>query len=73
MDLHLAMLKAISFYLLHSVSTLNNAESFPVSQLCGNTLPATKITLITDLLEYEEKIKLEIQPLGNKLESRNQL
>jgi hypothetical protein len=25
-----------------------NAESFPVSQLCVNTLPATKITLITD-------------------------
>jgi hypothetical protein len=25
-----------------------NAESFPVSQLCVNTLLATKITLITD-------------------------
>ena len=25
-----------------------NAESFPVSQLCVNTLPATKVTLITD-------------------------
>jgi hypothetical protein len=25
-----------------------NAESYPVSQLCVNTLPATKITLITD-------------------------
>jgi hypothetical protein len=25
-----------------------NAESFPVSQLCVNTLPSTKITLITD-------------------------
>jgi hypothetical protein len=25
-----------------------NAESFPVSQLCVNTLPATKITLITN-------------------------
>jgi hypothetical protein len=25
-----------------------NAENFPVSQLCVNTLPATKITLITD-------------------------
>jgi hypothetical protein len=25
-----------------------NPESFPVSQLCVNTLPATKITLITD-------------------------
>jgi hypothetical protein len=25
-----------------------NAENYPVSQLCVNTLPATKITLITD-------------------------
>jgi hypothetical protein len=25
-----------------------NPESFPVSQLCVNTLPATKVTLITD-------------------------
>jgi hypothetical protein len=25
-----------------------NAQSFPVSQLCVNTLPATKITLITE-------------------------
>jgi hypothetical protein len=48
MDLRLATLKAVSFYLLHNVSTLNQSESFPVSQLCVNTLPATKITLITD-------------------------
>jgi hypothetical protein len=27
---------------------LINAESFPVSQVYVNTLPATKITLITD-------------------------
>jgi hypothetical protein len=27
---------------------LFNAESYPVSQLCVNTLPATKFTLITD-------------------------
>jgi hypothetical protein len=47
MDLRLATLKAVSFYLLHNVSTLKN-ESFPVSQLCVNTLPATKITLITN-------------------------
>jgi hypothetical protein len=47
MDLCLATLKALSFHLLHNVSTLN-AESFLVSQLCVNTLPATKITLITD-------------------------
>jgi hypothetical protein len=44
----LATLKTVSFYLLHNVSTLNNAESFPVSQLCVNTLPATKVTLITN-------------------------
>jgi hypothetical protein len=28
MDLHLAMLKAISFYLLHDVSTLNQYRKF---------------------------------------------
>jgi hypothetical protein len=48
MDLSLAALKAVSFYLLHNVSTLNKCRKFPVSQLCVNTLPATKITLITD-------------------------
>jgi hypothetical protein len=48
MDLRLATLKAVSFYLLHNVSTLNQAENYPVSQLCVNTLPDTKITLITD-------------------------
>jgi hypothetical protein len=44
MDLRLVMLKAVCFYLLHNVST----ESYPVSQLCVNTLLATKVTLITD-------------------------
>jgi hypothetical protein len=49
MDLRLATLKAIYFYLLHNVSTLNqNAKRYPVSQFCVNTLPATKVTLITD-------------------------
>jgi hypothetical protein len=49
MDLRLATLKAVSFYLLHNVSTLrSNAESYPVAQLCVNTLQATKVTLITD-------------------------
>jgi hypothetical protein len=47
MDLHLAKLKAFSFYLLHNVSTLNNSDSFPVSQLCVNNFPTTKITLTT--------------------------
>jgi hypothetical protein len=48
MDLHLETLKAVPFYLPHNASTLINAESFPVSQLYVNTLPATKVTLITD-------------------------
>jgi hypothetical protein len=48
MGLRLATLKDVSFYFLHNFSTLNNAKSFPVSQLCVNTFPATKITLITD-------------------------
>jgi hypothetical protein len=37
----------IRLYLLHNVSTLN-AESYPGAQLCVNTLPATKVILITD-------------------------
>jgi hypothetical protein len=48
MDLRLSTLKAVSFYFLHNVSTLNQAESYPVAQLCVNTLLATKVTLITD-------------------------
>jgi hypothetical protein len=44
MDLGLATLKPVSFYLLHWI----NAESDPVAQLCVNTLLATKVTLITD-------------------------
>jgi hypothetical protein len=47
MDLRLATLKAVSFYMLHSVSTLNQCRH-PVAQLCVNTLLATKVTLITD-------------------------
>jgi hypothetical protein len=48
MDLHLATMKPASFYLLHSVSTLNQCRNYPVVQLCVNTLLATKVTLITD-------------------------
>jgi hypothetical protein len=44
MDLRLAKLKAVSFYLLHNVSTLNPCRKFS----CVNTLPATKITLLTN-------------------------
>jgi hypothetical protein len=29
-----------------------NAESFSVSQLCVNTLPATKVTLVTDAILF---------------------
>jgi hypothetical protein len=47
-DVRVATLKAVSFYLLHNVSTFNQNRKFPVSQLCVNTLPATKITLITN-------------------------
>jgi hypothetical protein len=40
--------ESLSFYLMHNVSTLNQCKNYPVSQLCVNTLLATKITLITD-------------------------
>jgi hypothetical protein len=48
MDLRLAALKVVSFYLLHNVSKFNQFRKFPVSQLCVNTLLATKVTLSTD-------------------------
>jgi hypothetical protein len=38
-------------YLLHNVSTLN-AESYPVTQLCVNSLLATKVTLIVDGIKF---------------------
>jgi hypothetical protein len=47
MDLRLATLKAVSFYLLHNVSILNQYREYPVAQLCVNTLLATKVTLVT--------------------------
>jgi hypothetical protein len=35
MDLHLATLKAVSFYLMHNVSTLNKRRKFPcVTVMC---------------------------------------
>jgi hypothetical protein len=46
-DLRLATLKAVSLYLLHNISTLYIAEWFPLSQLCVNTLPLTKVALIS--------------------------
>jgi hypothetical protein len=49
MDLGLATLKSVSFYLPRNVSTLNQFRKFyPVARLCVNTLLATKVTLITD-------------------------
>jgi hypothetical protein len=48
MDLRLAAPKAVSFCLLYNVSKRINEESYPVAKLCVNTLPATKVTLITD-------------------------
>jgi hypothetical protein len=48
MDLRLATLKAVSSTCCTMFQHRINAESYPVSQLCVNILPATKITLITD-------------------------
>ena len=47
MGLRFVTLKAVSIYCTMFQHHIN-AESFPVSQLCVNTLPATKVTLITD-------------------------
>jgi len=40
--------ETVSFYLLHNVSTLN-AERFPVSHLCVNTLPASWQSVYTQM------------------------
>jgi hypothetical protein len=48
MDLHLATLKAVSFYLLHDVLTLNQRRKLSCGTMCVNTLLDTKVTLITD-------------------------
>jgi hypothetical protein len=46
MNLSLATLKAISFYLLHNGSTLNQCRKFSCGTVVCKHLPATKITLI---------------------------
>jgi hypothetical protein len=43
-----ATLKAVSFHLLHIVSTLNQCRKLSLAELCVNTLLATKVTLIAD-------------------------
>jgi hypothetical protein len=48
MDLGMATLKAVSFNLLHNVSTLNQCRTLSCAQLFVNTVLATKVTLITD-------------------------
>ena len=54
MDLCLAMLKAISFYLLHNFSTLNGCKVVScVTVFCVNTLPASKVTLISYAISLE--------------------
>jgi hypothetical protein len=48
MYLRLATFKVVSFYFLQNSSTLNQCRKLSVAQLCVNTLPATKVTLIAD-------------------------
>jgi hypothetical protein len=48
MDLHLATLKLPLSICCTMFQQRINAESFRVSQLCVNTLPAAEISLITD-------------------------
>jgi hypothetical protein len=43
--------------------TLINAEKYPVSQLCVNTLLATKFTLIIDGIQFG---RLRINPKESK-------
>jgi hypothetical protein len=48
MDLLLATLKAVSFYLLHNVSTLNECRKFSCGTVVCKHLLAINVTLITD-------------------------
>jgi hypothetical protein len=48
MDLRLATLKAVAFYFLHNALILNQCRKFFCVIVVLNTLPATKITLITN-------------------------
>jgi hypothetical protein len=47
MDLRLAQLKAVSFYLLHNVSTLNQCRKLSCGKFVCKQFAATKVTLIT--------------------------
>jgi hypothetical protein len=48
MDLRLAKLRAVFFYLMHDVSTLNQRRKFSCCTVVCKHLLATKVTLITD-------------------------
>jgi hypothetical protein len=48
MDLRLVTLKAVSFYLLHNVSTLNQCRMFFCVTVVCKHFASTKITLITN-------------------------
>jgi hypothetical protein len=48
MDLCLETLKAVSFYFLHNVLSLNQCRKLSCGTVVCNTLLATKVTLITD-------------------------
>jgi hypothetical protein len=48
MDLRLATLKAVSLYLLHDFSTLNQCRKLSCVTVCVNIFTATNIALITD-------------------------
>jgi hypothetical protein len=48
MDLRLATLKAVSFCLLHNVSTLNKCRKFSCVIVVCKRFAAIKATLITD-------------------------
>jgi hypothetical protein len=57
--------EAVSFYLLHNVSTLNQCRKFSCVTVCVNTLSATKITLITDGIYFGSLRFNEVSYSGN--------
>jgi hypothetical protein len=52
---------------------LYGAETWRLAESNKRRIEATEMDALRRLPEYQEKIKLEIQPLDNKLEKLNQL
>jgi hypothetical protein len=72
MDLRLVTLKAVSICCTMFQHWIN-AEIYPVTQLCVNILPATKITPVTDGIWFGTiKVKLLVRHVTSWLQKVNE-